>query len=587
MFIISTVIVSTVVSADFTIEQVLPENTIAFASVENVSELVDQLQKMGACDMVCDMAQSFIASEGSDGESCAIMSGCPDLEACLKGEGEFSLPTGQAGWGLYPVVDFETGTVGLGMLAMLEIGKSNMAEMMQGAFDGHAKANNVEIETVDISGRQVYVVQSHIQKAQAQLPIAVDLSSLSQMYFASTDGYLLFGTDPEGFSNLFSALDGEPIDDSLATNAIYDEFMTRCGSDGDVIAGVILTNLADTLMQMDTSGMGMMIMPMVKSLLGDWDGLAETVDFSPSEDVLLTGKYALVMQDGRNGIMGLLGEDAPTGDIPSFVGEDTISYMQSNVDFSKVVPLLKDVVAGNPMLAYQMNPQMMEQMEAGLAMYLSTLGSETHFMTTGTAPFSFDQIGYLAAVECVNEEALSNVLSMMMPAMGASPTDFLGNQIFTIDLGGGMMMPMPMDLSISIAVGGGYIFVGSQHSVENSLRAIANPKDARSNHGLSSATSMVDHADVSSWGYGDMAKSMEMQIAMSNSMSSMHEEMLAQVAEFDPEMAAEMRADADQSRVLQDALLNALANMFGPMAWSMHADDTGFSAEVIMLKSEK
>ncbi len=587
MFIISTLVASSLVSADVTIEQVLPENTIAFASVENVSELVVQLQKMGVCDMVCDMAQSAFATESMSGESCSIMSACPDLEACLKGEGEFSLPTGQAGWGLYPVVDFETGTVGLGMLAMLEVGESNMAKMMQGAFDGHAKANDVEIETVDISGRQIYVVQSNIQQAQGQLPIAVDLSSLSQMYFASTDGYMLFGTDPEGFSNLFSALDGDPIDDSLATNEIYDELMARCGSDGDAKAGVVLTNLADTLMQMDTSGMGMMVLPMVKSLLGDWDGLAETVALSPSDDVLLTGKYALVMQDGRNGIMGLLGDDAPTGDIPSFVGDDTISYMQSNVDFSKVLPLLKDVVAGNPMLAYQMNPQMMEQVEAGLSMYLSTLGSETHFMTSGTAPFSFDQIGYMAAVECVNEEALSNVLGMMMPAMGASPTDFLGNQIFTIDVGAGMMMPMPMDLSFSIAVGGGYVFVGSQHSVENALRAIANPKDAKSNHGLSPATSMVDHADVSSWGYGDMAKSMEMQIAMNKSMVSMNEEMLAQVEEFDPEMAAEMRADAEQSLILQDAILNAMANMFGPMAWSMHADDTGFSAEVIMLKSDK
>lgn len=587
MFLISTILASSLVSADVKIEHVLPDNTIAFASVENVSELVVQLQKMGVCDMVCAMAQTVCGEAGIDGDSCAVMSACPDLEACLKGEGEFSLPTGQAGWGLYPVVDFESGTVGLGMLAMLEIGESKMADMMLGAFDGHAKANDVQIETLDISGRQIYVVQLSIQNAQSQLPIAIDLSSLSQMYFASTDGYLLFGTDPEGISNVFSAIDGDPIDDSLASNEIYDALMARCDGDGDAKAGVLLTNLADTLMQMDTSGMGMMILSSVKTLLGDWDGLAETVNLAPSEDVLLTAKYALVMQDGRNGIMSLFDADAPTGDIPSFVGEDTISYMNSNVDFSKLLPLLKEVVAGNPMLAYQFTPQMMEQMEAGLAMYLSTLGSETHFKTSGTAPFSFDQIGYMGAIECVNEEALLNVLSMMMPAMGASPSDFLGNQIFTIDLGGGMMMPMPMDLSFSIAVGGGYVFIGSQHSVENALRSIANPKGAKSDHGLSSATSMVDHADVSSWGYGDMAKSMEMQMAISKSMVGMNEEMLAQVEEFDPEMAEEMRADAEKSLALQDAILNAMANMFGPMAWAMHADDTGFTAEVIMLKSDK
>ncbi len=84
-----------------------------------------------------------------------------------------------------------------------------------------------------------------------------------------------------------------------------------------------------------------------------------------------------------------------------------------------------------------------------------------------------------------------------------------------------------------------------------------------------------------------MAKSMEMQMAISKSMVGMNEEMLAQVEEFDPEMAEEMRADAEKSLALQDAILNAMANMFGPMAWAMHADDTGFTAEVIMLKPDQ
>ena len=119
------------------------------------------------------------------------------------------------------------------------------------------------------------------------------------MYFAYTEGYLLFGTEPEGFASVFSALDGEPLEESLATNDDYLELMERCGEEGDLQAAVLLTNLADTFLQMDTSGMGMTLLPMAKTVIGDIDGLAQTVSFSSSKDTILEGKYTILMRDGR------------------------------------------------------------------------------------------------------------------------------------------------------------------------------------------------------------------------------------------------------------------------------------------------
>ena len=95
---------------------------------------------------------------------------------------------------------------------------------------------------------------------------------------------------------------------------------------------------------------------------------------------------------------------------------------------------------------------------------------------------------------------------------------------------------------------------------------------------------MLNHDVVSGWGYGNMSDSIKAQAAVMKELQGMSEEMLLQVEEFDPEMAAEMRADAEQGKALQSALLTTMANFFGPMAWSCNADDTGFTAEFLMLK---
>jgi hypothetical protein len=575
MFIITTLIASSLVTADVRIEQLLPENAIAFATVEDVSSLVSQMQQMGVCDAFCDIA-ALIWDAGD-----------ADLSTFFGTDGECTIPNGQASWGLYPVVDFELGSVGLGMFAMLEADDPALSRNIMQALKKFDEANENEMELIDIGGRDVWSMQADFDLSIDALPIPIDLGRLSNIYFASTDGYILFGTESEGFSTLFSIIDGDATDDSLASNEVYEELMARCGTKGEAYAGVLLTNLSDALMQMDTSGMGMMIMPMIKSLFGDIHGIAQTVTFAPSDDVLLTGTYAILMPNGRDGLTGLFVSDASAVEIPSFVGDDTITYLQNSIAFDKVIPLIKDITASNPLLAMQLTPQIMEQMEMGVSLYLATLGSETHFMTTGTEPYTADSDGYMIAVECINEDALSNVLSMTMPSFGASPTDFLGNQIFTVDLGGGMMIPIPMDLSFSIAVGGGYVFIGSQFSVENALRAVANPKDAKSNHGLNAAASMIKHETVSGWGYGDMGKSMQMQKAVSNSMLGMNEEMLNEIEAFDPEMAAEMRAESESNLETQNAILDAMVKTFGSMAWNINADDTGFMSSVILMKSGK
>ena len=224
---------------------------------------------------------------------------------------------------------------------------------------------------------------------------------------------------------------------------------------------------------------------------------------------------------------------------------------------------------------------MVEQFGTSISMFTSNLGKQTHYVTAGSIPYSADSYGTLIAIECLDEEQFSSALGMMLPSLGATPVDFLGNQIFTIDLGSNAMIPIPMEMSFSIAVGGGYLLVGNSNAVENALRAISNPKESKSNHGMNDAADLLASGNYSGWGYGDPLKNLEIQTAI---FEESNEAFFAEMEEYDPEMAAEMRADAAGGNNLQDSILKTLSLFLGPMSWNMSTDNKGFTAETIMLK---
>jgi hypothetical protein len=335
-------------------------------------------------------------------------------------------------------------------------------------------------------------------------------------------------------------------------------------------------------MQMDDSSMAMMIMPSVKTLFGDFDGIAQTAMLSPSDDVFIDATFTVLMNDGRNGLMSIVGENTTQSPKPVFIGEDTLMYSQGVLDLNKLVPVLRDTIMGQPMLSMQMGPQM-EMFEAGLTSFLAPLGRKYHIVSTGTMPFVMETVGTLLAIECNDEEAFTGTLSATLPAMGTTPTDFLGNQLYTIDLGAGIPVPMEMEMEYSIAVGGGYVFMGTQRNVENALRAIANPKDTLTTD-TTDLSLMLGSDDVSNLGYGDMGKSLAVQRAMQ---AATTEDMFKEMESFDPQMAEEMRnsfADADG---LNATIFEIFVAILGPTAWDLKTDEHGMTSRCIVMQPAK
>ena len=579
---IAPLLIASVLSADVTIQQAVPDRTIAFVSTSNLSKIVESVKSAGVCGQV----MKVVCSMGEEGEVsvCGISEmQCEEMFDQLGIEKEdWSPPSGYAGAALYPVVDYETSSVGVAGLAIIELD-----EKLYGAFfddlisdyQNHPLASwdEAKAEIVSLVGRDVLMMQFEMPTYDAP-GMGLDLASFERLYVAYSDGYLLLGSETGGIASALLAIDGAPEENMLETNDDYVELRSRCGGTGDAFAGVLLTNLADTFMQNAELNMAVMLMPSLKTLFGDIDGIAESVTFAPDDGVIIEGTYSLLMNDGRNGLIGLLGDNVSPNPLPSFVGEDTLTYSQGVVEIDKLVPLIHETIAGQPMLSMQFGPQI-EPMEAALRKLLEPLGTECHTLSTGSLPIDEDTVGTLSAIECIDEKAMTEILSENMPLMGAEPTDFLGNQIYTIDFGAGMPIPMSISMEYSIAVGGGYVFVGSSNNVENALRAIANPKENRASPANNMALSQLGIVKSASWGYGDIAKYLEVKMAMEKATI---DKMLAEMESFDPLMAEEMREEFTQESDLSD-VLRIVTSYMGQMAWNVQSDDNGLTCHVTML----
>jgi len=575
MLIISTIIMSSLVLSDVLIEDVLPDTAIVVVSVRNSADLSNKLEAIGVCDIACEFAQ-YMMDEIEEVDFAVLSETCDNL-LNIMGLEKGNLPpcpSGKVQAGIYPVVDYEASTVSIGLLAIAELGNSKWSSIIENSMTDLASEMNLQMEDVDLAGESVWMLSTTADTSVGD----VDLSGidLERMYIALHSGYLVVGSDPEGVASAIDVINGNEEKDSLSNSDLWTELTSRVKDKGDVSGAILLTNLADTIMQMDDSGMSMMILPMVKSFVGDVDGIMETVTFDSTGNIALDASYTIYMGDGRNGLLGLISDKTADVEIPSYVTHDTLSYSQIQIDTDKVVPFLMETISSNPMLAMQIGPQS-DQIEQVLQQAFSPLGSQVHMLTTGYLPINNDSLGYLVAIECIDEPAFNDFLVTVMPGIGADPTDFLGYQIYTLDLGDGMMMPM--ELSFSFTVAGGYVFLGSTRPVEQALRSIANPEKSylASND---DALQYISRADASGWGYADTAKTMEIQ---SQVMEDISEDMFADMEAFDPEMAAEMRKEFEDSRKQRAAIMKIFSRLFGQTSWNLNTDSNGFSAHAVML----
>jgi len=252
MFITPILVGSTLIAlGDFQIEDVLPTEAVLACSVDNLNHICQSMitdeQKSKIQTIV---SETFLEGKGND--FCTQLSDqCSEMfaKAGLGEDWKPQIPAGYAGFGIYPVADFEAGTVGIAMLGVVEVDPV-LAKATQSMFEFMIEMMEVESEVVNLAGEDVWMINFFIDpNFLDQAPMGFgQVLSMDRLYIASVNGYVICGTEPDGVSRAIAATSGDVEDISLASNETYMAMVDQIG-EGDIQAVVMMDNLADLIIQ--------------------------------------------------------------------------------------------------------------------------------------------------------------------------------------------------------------------------------------------------------------------------------------------------------------------------------------------------
>ena len=575
MFIHSLILTTLVVGSDFSLDKTLPDTAIALLETDNLNETFESLEDIGLCSFICETLFQGDPFEimGTTKEEFMSAVNLPDEESLVT-------PNGYGALALYPVVDYEIGSVALGALFTVELKNDNWAN----AIDKHIEkidGNNLTIESVRLLDRKVWMISSEnsISLSTGAEQFGLGIDSISNFYLGTSDGYLVGCTEPDAMASFYSFLDGENIDQPLVDNETYQAVKSKIKFDDNHATSVImLENLADAMMQMDSSGMMMMVSPMAKSLIGDIDAIAQSSNFNAIDDMSMEMTTGIQMNNGRSGLLGLITDSDNSSKASTQIDDTTLYYFTMDVDFKGLPNLFQNIVDQNPMISMQIGDQM-EQIQSTMKLYSECFGQKLIYKSSEIV--SGEVVETLIAIECINDKQLNNLLTMMLPTIGAEPIDFLGYQTYYMDFSDSMpfMMPSAIDLSMTMASAGGYLYIGNTSMVQQALRSVANPKEEYGDLASNNAVLNAVSKDLSGWGYGQVVKSMEIQMKLDNQMS---EAMFDDMEIFDPEMAAEFRKEYEEAQKSSKQFFNVMKNFMNSMSWQLDIEEDGFVSKVYM-----
>jgi len=575
MFLETILFTSTIISTDLSLDQALPDTTIALIETDNFNETANSLESMGLCGFVWEILFQVDPFEmmGTTKEEFKT-----SINSAV--EESFITPNGYGGLAIYPVVDYEIGSVGLGAIVVIELKNSSWGNAIEKHID-QIDNNNFTFESVSLLDRKVWMISSErpmpISTGAEQFGFGID--PISKFYLGTSDGYIVGCTEPDAMASFYSFLDADEIDDPLVDDDTYHSVKSKIiSNDNNATSVIMLENLADAMMQMDSSGMMMMISPMAKSLIGDIDAIAQSSMFNTSENISMEITTAIQMNDGRSGLLGLITDSDNSSEPPILIDDKTLYYFTMDIDFKSLPDLFQNIVDQNPMLSMQMGDQM-EQIQSTMKLYSECLGQKIIYKSSESV--SNESAETLISIECVNDKQLNNLLTMMLPSIGAEPIDFLGYQTYYMDFSDSMpsMMPSSIDLSMTMASAGGYLYIGNTTMVQQALRALANPNEEYGDSPSNNEVLNVISKDVSGWGYGEVIKSMEIQRKIDDQMNAA---MFDDMEIFDPEMAAEFRKEYEESQKSSQQLFNVMKSFMNSMSWQLDIDEEGFVSKAYM-----
>ncbi len=564
-----------------TIERIAPENSVMIVGVPNVQLTQERFQRTALYDLWNSEEMKQFREDDMTGLAEEFYTFLDELGV---NRDELSMPTGAMGFAMFPVIDEELGQAAPGMIAFADFGDTAaaMGAMMLAMLDRGDQDGVLEYEVKDILGRSVYEVRMIADDidedefdfdAFNMMPSPQDfIGDLDRMYYVHDGSMLMLCSDLGSITETLDRIDGN-VRGTLADRDDFQGIMNQIGRD-DFYFAVLTRDMMEIAMAADEMGMLMFVTPTLKELFGDIRGFGMGARFDGA-DAMFEGRWSVYMPAGKRGLTRLMDLSSPRGGIPAFVGPDTLNYGSMNFRFDQVASVIRSVVRSNPLIEMQAE-EMMEMVDGPLTEILNTLGSQVHTAMSITRPVTLESMSFLMAVEARDAQGFENIFGQFAPEMGMEPRDFLGQRIYSMDMGG--MVDGGMD-SMSVGIGGNHVFLGPTPAVEQALRTVSDPDMAitlAEEPGFRDAERLFSQGDLVGWQYVNL---IEMLDAMGEFSELQQQAFIDQIAEANPEWAEEMREEG----IEQPMDFDLLRRHIGAMISELRSTDDGFVGTMFLL----
>jgi hypothetical protein len=595
------------------IVELAPDSTILVAGVANAQTTMDRLKRTPMWDLWQSEQMLEMRAEMME----QMEDGIDEMLQELGLERDaVQTPTGELGFALFSVENEELGLPGPAFLIVADYGEhaDATAELFDAAMTKAEENGELEYEERDVMGRTVrcFLINTATEGEEEEEPEAgfppgmggmpepeeMIQQFFSELYFVREGSAFMLCSDMAALTGAFEACDGAEHA-SLAQREDFQAVMRQIGAQ-DCFGALLTRNLGPLVAAYDPTMMMMTIGPMLGQFIGDIRGFGMGVRLD-GPVAMLEQTMSVYMPNGKSGLTALMDTQTPRGDVPGFVGSNTLSYTAMNFEFDGMPALIDRVMQMLPFLAPP-PPQGEGEMDAPtpqemMAQLFSCFGRQIHVVQALNRPIAVDSLKQLTAIECVKPEELDNFLSAMGPEMGLEGRDFGGRRVYTMDMGDlAMMAPMPAqpgmmgETSMSVGIGGSLAFVGPTSAVEQAMRAVADTERAGlvDEPSFRRALAVLQSDEVIAWGYGDVVNSMEAQAEI---MNLQMEQLMAELEAADPEMAEEFE-DLDMTGMamgmgfMEEIDYDLLRQYIGPGAWEAVATEDGFLIRSYLLSAE-
>lgn len=553
-------------ASELVIEEFAPDTSVFIVSLDELTQLHDRLMDSSAKDMLTSRID-----EQEDAFLEDLDTPLKDMLDSFDEDMDLSSLLGsmRAGFAISVEEDPESFVMMPQVTGFVDFGEHG-AMLEPYIFDQIDELRKQgEVEEVEVAGRDCILVPGQGLGGPGGMGFEPDFSAFSDMdtYLLHEDEVILIASSAGGMRRAIEAMDGDPPGDALSGNPSWKGITGTLDMQGPRV--VLLTeHLSDFVSVVFPNPMFGMMGSMFVAMIGEIDavGLGVEAGEYPS---LIDHRAALWMPEGKSGIVSLVSENQERESSPAFFDSGFVSVGHLNVDFGGVVDWIKGIIRSNPMLQAQ-GMQAFQQFEPMLTSLMDSMGSSVNMVTAVSRPIEPDSLHNIWAIECRDTQRFNDAFASLAADLGMEQRDFQGHIIYEMPSGG--MMPGVMGggdgVPTAIALGGEHVFIGDIAGVEVCLRNVGTRMEMKLPPELAVGMEQLPGRELTYWSVVDLAGSNIIQAEIDNLDM---QRVLSELAEDDPEMAEDMRAEYRDGMKEWMETLDEMNSAFGPLVmycWS-------------------